>query len=516
MGYFSRIERSVWSSAAILASVWLGVGCAAEGAAPSGRQQVVIGPGTTGATGAQPTGSVPCAVETVVKANCQLCHGAQPIGGAPMSLVTLADFQKDITVAFTDGYKGQVMKAYAVSQIRIQPTQGAKRMPQGRTLTDPDFNTLNTWFQQGAPAGAACGATGAAGGGSTVVGAAGSGAVDMSGGSLAAGTGSVMAGTGAVTGGAGGSTSAGGTRGECDAANAFEPLVARDGETCYEFLTHDLPDPNDTTPFQVLPGESYNQLYYAIPWPAGTVATRFGAKFDNLAVLHHWLGFATAVVDPGGVSKNVLGTTLGESAELVGGWAVGGCNTEFASDVGLKLPDTGGIMIQWHHYNQGATTAEDSSIVQWCGVPQNARPNIASLTFLGTESLAMGPGMQTKSGTCANDSGGDITIVGFEPHMHLLGVHMTSVVHRASGDETVFDKPFQFDAQYNYRVEPRVVLKPGETIESTCTFNNTTSGNVDFGQSTTQEMCYQFAYSYPYGAFNNGVLSLIGATNVCW
>jgi hypothetical protein len=29
-------------------------------------------------------------------------------------------------------------------------------------------------------------------------------------------------------------------------------------------------------------------------------------------------------------------------------------------------------------------------------------------------------------------------------------------------------------------------------------------------------MCYQFALSYPYGALNNGVLSLIGATNTCW
>jgi hypothetical protein len=29
-------------------------------------------------------------------------------------------------------------------------------------------------------------------------------------------------------------------------------------------------------------------------------------------------------------------------------------------------------------------------------------------------------------------------------------------------------------------------------------------------------MCYQFAYSYPVGALNNGVFSLTGATNTCW
>ncbi len=34
--------------------------------------------------------------------------------------------------------------------------------------------------------------------------------------------------------------------------------------------------------------------------------------------------------------------------------------------------------------------------------------------------------------------------------------------------------------------------------------------------SGMQEMCYQFTISYPYGALNNGVISLIGATNTCW
>ena len=56
----------------------------------------------------------------------------------------------------------------------------------------------------------------------------------------------------------------------------------------------------------------------------------------------------------------------------------------------------------------------------------------------------------------------------------------------------------------------------GDVIESTCTFNNTTTSSVAFGQSTEQEMCYQFALAYPYDALNNGVLSLIGATNTCW
>jgi hypothetical protein len=456
----------------------------------------IVGPGGGAGTGGDVVtpagGGVPCAVDTVAKSRCQTCHGASPIGGAPMPLVTLADWQADIRVAFTEGHVGEMMKAYQVAKIRIQPELGTKRMPQGAPLSDPDFAALDGWLDAGATAGTAC-AAGTAGGGG--VGAGGAGA----------------AGSGVV--------GPPGARNQCDLATNYEPLVARDGETCYEFLTHGQTGASDTSKFPIPPDESYSQLYYGIPWPAGTVATRFGAKFDALAYLHHWLGFSTTVNTPGVVSKNVLGTTLGEGTELVGGWAVGGCNTEFPADVGLKLPDpgSGGIMIQWHHFNTTQTTQMDGSIVQWCTVPTGMRANIGGLTFLGTEYLGMPPGISDVSGTCLNDSGGDITIFGFDPHMHTIGINMKSVIARTGGmDETVFDQPFQFDQQFNYIMDPPVVLKAGESITSTCTFNNMSASTVDFGQSTKQEMCYQFALAYPYGALNNGVLSLIGSTNTCW
>jgi hypothetical protein len=83
-------------------------------------------------------------------------------------------------------------------------------------------------------------------------------------------------------------------------------------------------------------------------------------------------------------------------------------------------------------------------------------------------------------------------------------------------DNPVFDQPFKFDQQYNYIVNPYIVLQPGDTIWTQCQFKNTTGANVAFGQPTTAEMCYQFAIAYPYDALNAGNISLIGATNTCW
>jgi hypothetical protein len=95
---------------------------------------------------------------------------------------------------------------------------------------------------------------------------------------------------------------------------------------------------------------------------------------------------------------------------------------------------------------------------------------------------------------------------------------MTSVVTRVKGGKTemVFDKPFVFNQQVNYKEDPFLILNPGDKIESTCTWTNPSANVVGFGQSTHDEMCYQFTAAYPYGALNNGVLSLIGATNTCW
>jgi hypothetical protein len=309
---------------------------------------------------------------------------------------------------------------------------------------------------------------------------------------------------------------------ECDLKEAYDPLVAMDGEQCWDFQTHGRSGADDKSKFNVPLDESYSQFYFKVPWPAGSLATRFGSRFDNLKVLHHWLTFASSSPNaPGTVTPNVTGTTLGENAELIAGWAVGGCSTTFPSDVGLKLPDSGSIMVQWHHFNSTGTPQQDGSSVQICTVPAGMRANVAGLTFLGTENLGgpigMGPGKQDFSGVCVNDSGANITIIGFTPHMHTIGSNMKSVVTHGDGMmETIFDKPFTFDQQINYMLKTPYTLKPGESIESTCTYQNNTGGTVPFGQSTHQEMCYQFALSYPYGALNNGVLSLIGATNTCW
>jgi hypothetical protein len=457
-----------------------------------------------GTTGQEPDsqnagGTMPCDVSTVVKTSCQTCHGATPLGGAPMSLLTVADFTRDYVAKTTKPLMGQSFKMYDLARIRINAEMGTTPMPQGTELAADAKATLNNWLAAMAPAGAAC-------------------------------TGTQMkppvkenpmgmAGSGGVDDGSGDGPISMATTSQCDLPGSRDHLTEKNGETCYDFQVHGISGAQDTSKFTIPLDESYNQFYYAVPWPAGSVATRYGGDYDNLPVLHHWLAFSSISANPPGtVTPNVTGTTLGENAELIAGWAIGGCNTDYGDDVGVMLPSDGDIMIQWHHFNSTGTPQQDGSKVRICTVPMSARKNIAGITFLGTEAIALAPGENSLGSTCTNNTDGPITILGFTPHMHTIGSRMTSVVTRAGSGKTemVFDKAFVFDQQVNYKQDPLLVLNPGDTIESTCTWQNDTGGIVTFGQSTHDEMCYQFTLSYPYGALNNGVISLIGATNTCW
>ena len=158
------------------------------------------------------------------------------------------------------------------------------------------------------------------------------------------------------------------------------------------------------------------------------------------------------------------------------------------------------------------------------------RKNIGGVTWTGTEDLngnvwTGGPGMPAhqkseftttcnpgRAGMNATDS---IFIIGFEPHMHRIGKRMSTSVKKADGTmQMVFDKPFSFGNETHYYQDYE--LKPGETLVTSCTFNNDNDFGVPFGESSDTEMCYQFTFAYPAHALSNGAPSLLGVTDTCW
>jgi cytochrome c553 len=428
------------------------------------------------------TETVPCGVSKVVASGCQTCHGAAPIGGAPMALVTYADFHAPAKTQ-------PAMKVYQLSQMRLHAEK--MPMPPINKLPEQDFAMLDTWLSAGAPAGTAADAQCAL--------------EPTPGGDTTAPAGD-------------------GSRGR---------LTPGPDEQCFEFPVHDGQTDGDTTPYNVGgDGEHYEQFYYNVPWPADSVATSYATVIDNAAVLHHWLLFATDEGDPAGSHKtSPLPTLIGTNPVLLAGWAVGGPNLVAPENVGFELPNPGKrLNVQWHFYNSTGMPQVDASTVQICVVPKSTRENIGGVTWLGTEDLngnvwTGGPGMPPhqeshftttcnpgRRGLAADKS---IYIIGFEPHMHRIGKNMKTEVRKTDGSmETIFDKPFSFGNETHYY--QNYELKPGEQLVTTCSFNNDNDFGVPFGESSDTEMCYQFVFSYPAHALSNGAGSLLGVTDTCW
>jgi hypothetical protein len=88
------------------------------------------------------------------------------------------------------------------------------------------------------------------------------------------------------------------------------------------------------------------------------------------------------------------------------------------------------------------------------------------------------------------------TVFAYMPHMHRLGRHFKTTVVAGGEERTVHDGPFQFDEQFQWRIDP-LELSAGDTITNVCTFENDTTETVTFGESTTTEMCFSLMFRYP-------------------
>ena len=105
--------------------------------------------GDGGAPVTSPDG-LPCDVARVLKANCTTCHSDPPIGAAPMPLVTYAQL-----AAPSPQYPGQTYAQRSLARVQ----DASLPMPPGGGMSAADVAVLQTWVNEGAPAGS-CGSTG--------------------------------------------------------------------------------------------------------------------------------------------------------------------------------------------------------------------------------------------------------------------------------------------------------------------------------------------------------------------
>lgn len=313
-------------------------------------------------------------------------------------------------------------------------------------------------------------------------------------------------------------TDAGGPPDPC----APPPLEA--DEQCWDLSTHNPGDLDSA--FSIYPGESYHNFYFDVPWPSDHVATRFlGVPDSNglgLVLDASLFGFPQSTRQHGDIDQNVVGNAFGASVTWINRWSAGSCATLLPAEVGQSLTHQGKLMLQVHATNATGVMQLDRTTMRVCTRPSTSLAHTADLAVLGTELIGQGPlglleGPGSATGTCLNDSGYAITLVGWQPHMHRIGVRTTVERKASDGSKTLlYDAPFSFPGGGVHWETPAVTLPHNESIVTTCYYDNDTGRRVAFGQGTKSEQCYLYTYAYPAGLLANGVATLSGVINACW
>jgi hypothetical protein len=168
------------------------------------------------------------------------------------------------------------------------------------------------------------------------------------------------------------------------------------------------------------------------------------------------------------------------------------------------------MYLDMHYYNlEGASELLDRSGVEVCVLKKaNFRPNVASV-FRSFGSVGGSDFILAPAATRNHDEEGKCTVRATQPvrlltaaaHAHTYAVHMKFTVKKADGRViSMHDAPFSFDAQGSHLLPEEVILETGDVVSTICTYSNLSNTNIFVGESTTSEMCFNFAVYYPMGA----------------
>ncbi|MET0342589.1 MAG: hypothetical protein ABW252_16405 [Polyangiales bacterium] len=271
-----------------------------------------------------------------------------------------------------------------------------------------------------------------------------------------------------------------------------------DPSLCDEVYRIQAHAPNDAkAPYAVPPGRELNTLVSIdAPWGNEPIqAIAFKPYTDNAKVLHHWI--------------------LNGKGAFLSGWAPGDDeHPPLPSDVAVDMPSGARSMsLNLHYYNTAGTkTEQDKSGVDVCALKkEHFRPKLAA-TAMGLASIGQGgvlapAGAKDRAITSVCTLGGTepVHLLTANPHAHTYAVRMRFTVTKGGQEIVMHDAPFKFGEQGSYPLPGgEIVLNPGDKITTQCFYTNPTRKNVTFGESTEDEMCFNFARYYPKGALRCG------------
>ncbi len=447
----------------LVAALALASACAAD-SAPAGPRDGAIRPTDGGgldaralpldagsADAALPDPETPCAIRSLLAANCQECHSDPPRFGAPMPLVRPEHLRAP---AVSDAARS----VGALALERVMRTDGSRMPPTPRDALDAaELAALSAWVGEGAP-------------------------------SAAPGT-------------------------MCEPTPPPTECIGPECLPCTPTHSFRAYGASRDEPFDVpaAEGNAYRCFAFRSPFTGSDRAIAWAPIIGDARVLHHLILYRTRTPQ----AEGPMPCQMPLDAVGMLGWAPGTGNIELPADVGLELSSGAGdewLILQAHYWNvAGHTDARDRSGFAVCTVP-TPRAATAGVLTLGTTSIAVPARARAyeASGTCPSTATAllrePLHVLADGPHMHARGRRFVIEVLRGGvTTETVLDvDPYRFEDQRAWWHDPPYVIRPGDAVRTRCIYDNPGAEPAYYGERSEDEMCFDFAVVYPIDAIPAG------------
>jgi hypothetical protein len=266
---------------------------------------------------------------------------------------------------------------------------------------------------------------------------------------------------------------------------------------------HDGPE----SPYEVSPttGNELRCFVFDSPFGEGAQMTGFAPIIDDDRVVHHWILYGTRSRDRVPGTHFDCTNEMPTDASFIMGWAPGQANSVMDEDIGFELPGPGTrLLLQVHYWNvPGFTDAVDRTGVAICATDGPERPHTAGIHTTGSIYIDIPPRTESWStnGHCHPAITEETTLMATSPHMHEYGRSFVMEVHRGDdpdqAERIIELDSWSFNRQGEYLTP--MLLYPGDSIHTSCTYSNPTDERIVYGDRTEDEMCFGFLSAYPAG-----------------
>jgi hypothetical protein len=170
----------------------------------------------------------------------------------------------------------------------------------------------------------------------------------------------------------------------------------------------------------------------------------------------------------------------------------------FPAGVAIHIPAGTYLNLNLHLFNATDNTISNSSGVLIKAVPQAAVVHEADMMFSGTFTISVPAdgALHTATGGCTAPV--DWHVFTLWPHMHQIATHQTWTYTHNGTPTTLLDDVYRFAEQRNYPIADTLIQR-GDTIQTVCSYVNTTGTLITYGDGSDKEMCFTGMYKYPAG-----------------